>query len=94
MVRPYTEGFRQIAKEPKIDYNDPLNGYLQYEIGTKVIKHDKDETYVGFVLSRFLTLDRKLRFAIEVNGTGIIKIEKGADLYWFNAENKYLTEEK
>lgn len=90
MVRPYTEGFRQIAKQPKIDYNDPLNGWSQYQVGTKVVKNDqKGECYIGFVLSRFLNLNRELRFAVEVHGTGIIKIEKGDDLHWFVTDSEF-----
>lgn len=64
------------------DCNDPTKSYSQYTVGLGVFKNTKDERYFGKIVSRFLTLDRELRFVLEIEGTGILKIEKGADLDW------------
>jgi hypothetical protein len=66
--------------DPKIDWDDPANGYLQLQPGMRVQKYTGEAQYEGIIVARYLTTRRKLRFVIDVEPQGFQMIATGQTL--------------
>jgi len=73
-----TEGAIKPNGQP--DWDDPANGYLQFQPGMRVEKYTGEAQYTGTIVARYLTTRNKLRFVVDVEPQGFQMIATGSVL--------------